>query len=121
MRFLILFSILFSLQIFANDLGFQSETTTLAVAGTRQPLLAAETRAFDFVVQNPEANTDSIFVGGADVTTSGAAQGIELVPGAVISLSASEGFGKGKLMVSSNIYMVSDGTAVPVTVAWIIR
>lgn len=103
----------------AANLGLSSVVTTLAVANVRQTVTATELNAYDLIIQNPSSNTDSIFLGGNDVTISGSTQGIELVPGATISLSASGDFGDGRLLKSSKIYIVSGGTAVPVVVSYI--
>ncbi len=100
----------------ALNLGFTSFTTTLAVANTRQTISATLINSSDFIIQNPSTNIVSIFLGGSDVTTSGATQGIEMVPGATIALSHPT-----DNLASSKIFIVSTGTSIPVIVGSIIK
>ena len=94
----------------AIDLGFTTFTITLAVADTRQSISSSTINSFGFVIQNPSTNIVSIFVGGSNVTTSGAAIGLEVPPGASVSLTSTDN------LTSPKIFMVSTGTAIPVTV-----
>ena len=98
---------------FAIDLGFSSQVTTLATADVRQTVTAAVIKFPELVIQNPASNTVSIFLGGSDVTTSGATQGIEIVPGGSIALTAE---GRNNILLSSKFFIISTGTAIPVII-----
>ncbi len=106
------------------DRGFVTEVTTLAVAGTAQVLTASVTKAFDYVVQNPSTNVVSVFLGDSDVATSGANLGIELQPGQSVSITSSHNFddsNRSDQILSSNLWLVSGGTAVPVVIGRITK
>lgn len=106
----LILTLCFSIASAAIDLGFPTTVTTLAVANTRQLILSTTSNAFNFIIQNPSTNIVSIFVGDSGVTTSGAGLGIEIVPGASLSLSSIDN------LTSAKIFMVSTGTAIPVVV-----
>jgi len=102
-----------STSVFAIDLGFSSEVTTLATGDVRQTITASLIRFPELVIQNPGSNLVSIFLGGSDVTTSGATQGIEIIPGASISITAE---GRNNILLSSKFFIISTGTAIPVVI-----
>lgn len=99
----------------AINLGFSTSVTTLAVADVRQPILSSLVNSSDFIIQNPAANVVSIFVGGSDVTTSGATQGIEITQGSTLALFSAEG------LTSSKIFIISTGTSIPVVIGRIVK
>ncbi len=99
--------------------GYQTVVTTLDVAGVREQMMDTPVAANSYLIQNPAGNSDSIFVGGSDVTTSGATQGTEVVPGAALSLDASSKRGSGENFDPDKIFMITGGTAVPVVVGFI--
>jgi len=103
----------------AGSEGYQTVVTTLATAGVRQTMMASAVKSNSYLIQNPTANTDSIFVGGSDVTTSGSTQGTEVIPGAALSLDASSKSGSDQNIDPDKIFMISGGTAVPVVVGFI--
>lgn len=121
MKYIIALILTFSISMAcALDLGFSSSVVTLAITDVRQPISASVIRTGDFIIQNPAANLVSIFVGGSDVTTSGATKGIELTPGA--SLSFSDSFtADNRILSSAKIFIISTGTAVPVVIGRILR
>jgi len=127
MRYLTLIILVFILSISSSafaKFGFSTTVTTLATADVRQALLASETTALDLIIQNPSANTVSIFLGGSDVTTSGSTIGIEISPGQSISLSSTQNFELSRqipFLISSRIFIISTGTAVPVVIGIIIE
>jgi len=114
MKYILALLLVFSVSIgTAINLGFSTSVTTLAVADVRQPILSSAINSFDFIVQNPPTNVISIFVGGSDVTTSGATQGIEVTPGSSLALSSVEH------LSSPKIFIISTGTSVPVIIGLI--
>lgn len=121
MKYIISLILTFAVSIsLAVDLGFSTFVTTLATANVRQTISGSVIKAADFSIQNPAGNTDSIFVGGSDVTTSGATKGIEVVPGAILSLSDSFN-ASNRILSSAKIFMVSAGTAVPVVISRLLQ
>lgn len=102
-----------STSVFAIDLGFSSQVTTLATADVRQTVTASAFSVPDLLIQNPASNSVSIFLGGSDVTTSGATQGIEIIPGAAISINSTH---KTNVVSTSKFFIISTGTAVPVVI-----
>jgi len=125
MKYIVALLLMFSLSIAsALTQGFSTAVVTLAVANTRQPISATTIRAFDFIIQNPAANIVSVFLGGSDVTATGATQGVEITPGGSVSLSSIKTFRTDKnltLMSSANIFLVSTGTSIPVVIGRIIE
>jgi len=108
----------------AVNQGFSTAVVTLAVADVRQTIFATTTRAFDFIIQNPSTNVVSVFLGGSDVTTSGATLGIEIAPGSSIALASTKTFRTDKtltLLSSANIFLVSTGTSIPVVIGRITK
>jgi len=121
MKYILILLLTFSFSIAnAIDLGFLTSVTTLAVANVRQTISPTIITAADFVIQNPSSNVVSIFLGGSDVTTSGATQGIEIVPGASVSLSDSFN-ATNRILSSSKIFIVSTGTSIPVVIGVILK
>ena len=121
MKYIIALILTFSISIaYALDLGFSSSVVTLATADVRQPISASIIKAGDFIIQNPAANIVSVFVGGSDVTTSGATKGVELVPGASISFEDSF-TADNRILSSAKIFLVSTGTAIPVVIGRILQ
>lgn len=117
--FMIILISVSSLSCMAGQEGFATVTTTLAVADTRQPLMAVPVKSNSYLIQNLSTNTDSIFIGSITVTTSGATVGIELVPGAALNLESSQRRSNSENFDPSKIYMISAGTAVPVVIGYI--
>ena len=111
----ILFYLMFCFSCYANN-GMRTSTVTLAVANVAQSISSTDLTVYDFIIQNPASNSDSVFIGGSNVAISGAGLGIEIVPGASISLSSKIG-----LLTSPKIFIVSAGTAVPVIIGSISR
>ena len=121
MKYILALVLTFSTHLSFADHGFLTSVTTLATADVRQVILASNESAYDFVIQNPAANIVSIFLGGSNVTTSGVAQGIEIVPGASIALSSTGAFQSSKLLTATKIFLISTGTSVPVVIGRIVK
>lgn len=121
MKYILALILTFSISLALADHGFSTSVTTLTTADVRQVVLSTNESAYDFIIQNPAANIVSIFLGGSDVTTSGATQGIEIVPGASIALSSTGAFQSSKLLTATKIFLISTGTSIPVVIGRIIK
>lgn len=89
----------------------------LDVANVREEIQIAPGNTSDSVtIQNPSTNSVSIFVGGSDVTTSGATIGLEVAPGEILNFTSSIRRGTHENIRTSLVFLVSTGTSIPVTI-----
>lgn len=114
--FFLFLSLVLCATVYGNQ-GFDSFQITISDASINQPLEVAPGRNTDYlIIESQETNTATVYVGGANVTTTGTTIGISLDPGEKYEISSALRRGTSENLNTSNIYVVATASSVPLTI-----